>query len=147
MAIHRPIDPEEEFNASISLYKSSPITFYYGSSDINDKKKVFTSILSTLASKVSLKLEDPALKSAGIIVDTPAQFMEQGGFSTLTSAIDDLKGIPMFSANIALVNVILVIGNERLLSDLERKYPDRNMMSIIKLDKSGGVILHMLFHI
>jgi hypothetical protein len=32
-----------------------------------------------------------------------------------------------------------VIGNERLLSDLERKYPDRNTMNIIKLDKSGGV--------
>jgi hypothetical protein len=96
MAIHRPIDPEEEFNASVSLYKTSPITFYYGSSDINDKKKVFSSILSALASKVWLKLEDPTLKSAGIIVDTPSQIMDQGGFSTLTSAIENFKGIFLF---------------------------------------------------
>ena len=60
MAIHRPIDPEEEFSASISLYKTSPITYYYGSSDINDKKKVYSSLVTTLASKVEAKLQDPA---------------------------------------------------------------------------------------
>lgn len=37
------------------------------------------------------------------------------------------------------VNVVVVIGNERLLSDLQRNYPDANEMSIIKLAKSGGV--------
>lgn len=91
MAIHRPIDPEEEFNASVALYKTSPIAYYYGSSDITHNKKVYASLLSTLASKVLKKLEDPAVRPAGIIVDTPSQFMEQNGLSMLTTAIEDFK--------------------------------------------------------
>lgn len=93
MAIHRPIDPEEEFNASVTLYKSSPISFYYGSSDINDKRNVYSALLSTLAGKVAIKLEDPAIKPAGIIIDTPSQFIDQGGFPILTDAIDLFKSI------------------------------------------------------
>jgi hypothetical protein len=58
MAITRPIDPEEEFNASVSLYKTTPICYYYGSSDISDKKKVYSSLLSVLAKKVEEKLTD-----------------------------------------------------------------------------------------
>lgn len=58
MAINRPIDPEEEFNASVSLYKTTPICYYYGSSDISDKKKVYSSLLSVLAKRVEEKLED-----------------------------------------------------------------------------------------
>jgi hypothetical protein len=58
MAIHRPIDPEEEFNAPIALYKTSPIAYYYGSSDINDKKRVYASLISSLAQRVEVKLQD-----------------------------------------------------------------------------------------
>ena len=36
--------------------------------------------------------------------------------------------------------MILVIGNERLLSDLQRKYPDPNQMTVLKVPKSGGVV-------
>jgi hypothetical protein len=62
MAIHRPIDPEEEFNGSVSLYKTTPIVYYYGSSDIGDKKKVYSTLVSHLAGRVEKKLEDKDCK-------------------------------------------------------------------------------------
>lgn len=57
----------------------------------------------------------------------------------LTDAIQDFKGKFMVLIE---VNIILVIGNERLLSDLQRKYSSVESMTILKLNKSGGVIYH-----
>ncbi|KAJ3000162.1 hypothetical protein HDV02_000445 [Globomyces sp. JEL0801] len=128
MAIHRPIDPEEEFNASVSVYRTTPISYYYGTSVIFEKQKLYTSLISQLAETVELKLQDKSIKSNGLIIDTPSQFLEQGGFDILAEAIEKFK-----------VTIILVIGHERLLSDLHRKYPDKSTMTILKLNKSGGV--------
>jgi polyribonucleotide 5'-hydroxyl-kinase len=36
--------------------------------------------------------------------------------------------------------VIIVIGHEKLLSDLKRKYPNPSQMTILKVSKSGGVV-------
>ncbi|KAJ3306620.1 Cleavage polyadenylation factor subunit clp1 [Kappamyces sp. JEL0829] len=127
MAIHRPIDPEEEFNGTISLYKSSPITYYYGSSDIKDKKKVYLSLVASLAGKVKSKLNDKIVKSAGLILDTPAQFIDQGNFELLYEAMNEFE-----------IDVVLVIGHERLLSNLQQRYKDDPAVSIVKIAKSGG---------
>jgi hypothetical protein len=70
------------------------------------------------------------------VIDTPSQLMEKGGMDLLTDAIQDFKGIFLI---LKTVNVILVIGNERLLSDLQRKYSSVDSMTILKLNKSGGV--------
>jgi polyribonucleotide 5'-hydroxyl-kinase len=55
--------------------------------------------------------------------------MEHGGFDSLTDAVQKFK-----------VNVILVIGNERILSDLNRKYSSNSGITVLKIAKSGGVI-------
>lgn len=92
MAIHRPLDPEEDFNASASLYKTTPIAYYYGSSDISDKKKLYTTLVSVLAKRVEEKLTDKLVKHAGIIIDTPSKFMDQGGLDLLTETIQSFQG-------------------------------------------------------
>jgi hypothetical protein len=92
MALHRPIDVEEEFSATNSLYKSSPVVYYYGTTDILEKKHIYSSMLSELAQSVKRKLDDKLLKHSGIIIDTPSQFVEQNGYELLYKAIDEFDG-------------------------------------------------------
>ena len=37
------------------------------------------------------------------------------------------------------VNVIVVLGHERLYSDMARLYKERSGVNVVKLSKSGGV--------
>jgi polyribonucleotide 5'-hydroxyl-kinase len=128
MALHRPIDVVEEFSAATNLYKTSPIVYYYGTTDIQEKKHVYSSMLTELAKSVVKKLDDKLVKHAGVIIDTPSQFAEPSGSEMLYQAIDDFE-----------VNVILVIGHERLLSELQRKFAGSDI-TVLKLAKSGGVV-------
>jgi polyribonucleotide 5'-hydroxyl-kinase len=65
--------------------------------------------------------------SAGIIINTPCQFVETTGAEILDHAIEAFQ-----------VNVLVVMGHERLYNDLLKKYKDPEI-SILKLTKSGGV--------
>ena len=68
------------------------------------------------------------VKHSGVIIDTPSRLIEKDGLELLEGAIQDFE-----------VNIIIVIGNERLLIDLQRKYSQDSSISIVKLNKSGGV--------
>jgi polyribonucleotide 5'-hydroxyl-kinase len=93
MALHRPIDVEEEFSAVTNLYKSSPIVYYYGSTDITEKKHIYSSMLSELALSVKKKMSDKLLKHSGYVIDTPSQFVEEKGYGLLYEAIQEFDGI------------------------------------------------------
>jgi polyribonucleotide 5'-hydroxyl-kinase len=67
-------------------------------------------------------------RSSGIIVNTPYQFSEQAGQQMLLEAIEAFQ-----------ITVILVIGHERLYSDVHRRFRENEAISVIKLAKSGGV--------
>jgi len=69
------------------------------------------------------------VKHSGVIIDTPSRLIEKDGLELLEGAIQDFE-----------VNIIIVIGNERLLIDLQRKYSQDSSISIVKLNKSGGVV-------
>jgi polyribonucleotide 5'-hydroxyl-kinase len=74
------------------------------------------------------------VKYSGIIVDSSSQFVSN------PEVLE--KAIGYFDSNLQFntVNVLIVIGHERLLSDLQRKYTDNDQMKILKLAKSGGVV-------
>jgi hypothetical protein len=57
-ALNRPIDAEEEFGGSMHTYKTSPIAYYYGNSDILEKSKLYSSLLLELAAATNRKLQD-----------------------------------------------------------------------------------------
>ncbi|KAL2915818.1 Cleavage polyadenylation factor subunit clp1 [Polyrhizophydium stewartii] len=129
MVISRPISCEEEFGAPLTVMGTAPIVFYHGHTSPLEKPKLYDSIIKKLIQVVDKKLESPDHGSSGIIVDTPSQFAEPGGFEQLTEAIKAIKA-----------NVVFVIGYERLYSDLLRHFGAQSPVSVLKLNKSGGVV-------
>ncbi|KAI9208130.1 Pre-mRNA cleavage complex II protein Clp1-domain-containing protein [Polychytrium aggregatum] len=130
IAIARMIDAEDDFGASPTITNSTPYVLYYGQTSPTEKPIWYKTLLSNLAAVVSKKTEiDPEVRSSGIIIDSPSQFVESGGRDLLMHTITEFK-----------VNVILVIGHERMYSDLKQEFNDNSGISIIKLHKSGGVV-------
>ncbi|KAI9032248.1 Pre-mRNA cleavage complex II protein Clp1-domain-containing protein [Hyaloraphidium curvatum] len=126
--ITRVIDPEEDFSASAATTSLAPLVFYYGQTTPLDKPKLFSQQMTALADIVQKKLDvDAEVRTAGLIINTPSEFAEASGKDLLALAIKEFK-----------VNVLLVIGNERLHSELSRKY--KKGVSVVKLAKSGGVV-------
>ncbi|KAJ3298078.1 hypothetical protein HK104_011191 [Borealophlyctis nickersoniae] len=128
-AIARPIEVEDELGASPALTGTSPLAYYYGYPTIAEKPKLYSVLVSRLAQLAKRKLEDVEVRASGMIIDTPGEFAETAGYDLLTHAVDN------FGAN-----AILVLGHERLYSDLARRYKDNAAISVVKLAKSGGVV-------
>ncbi|TPX65304.1 hypothetical protein SpCBS45565_g05299 [Spizellomyces sp. 'palustris'] len=128
-AISRPIDVEEEFSASSATTGTSPLVYYYGYASALEKPKLYHALVERLAGVVSKKLDQVDVRSSGCIINTPRQFVDVDGYETLTHAIDQFG-----------VTAILVLGHERLYSELTKRFPNDSGISIIKLAKSGGVV-------
>ncbi|KAI8815289.1 Pre-mRNA cleavage complex II protein Clp1-domain-containing protein [Cladochytrium replicatum] len=127
-AITRMIDVEEEFSVSPYTTNTTPLAYYYGYDSPAGKPKLYRQLVSKLAAVVKRKLAHSGdARVSGIIMNTPHQFSDPEGFESLSHVIDDFE-----------VSAILVLGHERLYSDLNRKYSDR--IAVVKLMKSGGVV-------
>ncbi|KAJ3291651.1 hypothetical protein HDU79_002162 [Rhizoclosmatium sp. JEL0117] len=126
--ISRPIDIEEGLSGTPSSTGIQPLVYYYGYIDPNEKLKLYQKQVSLLAATVQSKLaSDPALRTAGVLIDTPSQFTENPAL--LSHAIEVWKP-----------SVILVVGHERVYSDLARQFQGSRDVSVLKLAKSGGVV-------
>ncbi len=127
--IRRPIDIQEGMNATPTLTGAPPLVYYYGYPSPLDKPKLYKLLIERLAAAVQSKLgaEDGPLKTAGCIINASSVLAESAGQEHLHHIITHFA-----------VSVVLVIGNERLYSELHRTYGDR--LALIKLAKSGGVV-------
>ncbi|KAI8905957.1 Pre-mRNA cleavage complex II protein Clp1-domain-containing protein [Gorgonomyces haynaldii] len=128
MVLARPLDVELDFSAPETFMLTTPLAYYYGYGSPLEKPVLYNSMVSSLASKVNMKMQDELVKSAGIIVDTPHQFSEPQGFDHLTHAIKQFQ-----------IDCVLVIGQERLYNDLMKHYPD-DKVTLLSMSKSGGVV-------
>lgn len=130
MVLARPLECEEEFGASTTMMGTTPVVYYYGHLSPFEKPRLYTALANQLASIVNKKLDkDNLIASAGLVIDSPSQFAETGGNELLMNVVDAFK-----------VNAILVIGHERMYSDLKRQYADNSGVTVLKLNKSGGVV-------
>ncbi|KAJ3056160.1 hypothetical protein HK097_007884 [Rhizophlyctis rosea] len=149
-SIARPIDVEDEFGASSATTGISPIAYYYGYPNITDKPRLYSMLTTRMGAVIKKKLEDPDARASGLIINTPSQFVESGGYELLENAVQAFDGDihcssgPELgvtdSATNNLANVILVLGHERLYSELTKKYKGQDHISVVKLAKSGGVV-------
>ncbi|KAI3402580.2 CLP1 [Candida oxycetoniae] len=108
-----------------------PLVKNFGFLDIGDNNKLFDYQIDKLGICVLSKLDsDVKCRSSGVIIDTPPLSIKD--FSTISSIIADFK-----------VDLVVVLGNEKLKIDLEKKLSHRisnNGLSIIKISKSPGVV-------
>lgn len=67
-------------------------------------------------------------RTGGYIINTPSHFSESLGYDILHQVVTVYK-----------VDIILVIQNERLYNDVQRRYAENSTIDVVKVDKSGGV--------
>lgn len=102
-----------------------PCMYFYGSTQITDNPKLYRRLLSRLAFAVNGRLAtmDDPLRS-GAIICTGADSEEY-----IAEIQEQFK-----------VNLVLVVGNERLHSSVSKHLKERPNCTVLKLPKSGGVV-------
>ncbi|KUJ16273.1 Clp1-domain-containing protein [Mollisia scopiformis] len=113
-----------------------PLCYYYGLGNPEDNTKLYKPIITRLALAATSRLtDDPAIKSTGMIIDTPGVISQgKGGFDLISHIVSEFS-----------VNTILVIGSERLHSEMLRRFSTYRTstgetITLVKLDKSGGCV-------
>uniref|UniRef100_A0A060T9K1 Polynucleotide 5'-hydroxyl-kinase GRC3 n=1 Tax=Blastobotrys adeninivorans TaxID=409370 RepID=A0A060T9K1_BLAAD len=116
-----------QVNGPALLHPKSPLVYYYGLETPQKNSKYFKHVASRLALGVQARLSaDKKVRESGIIIDTPGTGMSD---SAVSSVIADFK-----------VTVVVVVGNERLYSDLAKRYKEKTNLTVLKVPKSGGCV-------
>ncbi|KAJ1982454.1 Cleavage polyadenylation factor subunit clp1 [Dimargaris verticillata] len=126
------VDPVDEFSA-IGLDKTgemaAPLCFHYGFAASGDNPKLFRLLITKLASAVHARLKhDTASRQAGLIIDTGGT-IDPNSYDIIKECVDVFN-----------VTAIVILGHERLYSDMNRLYTNSSAISVVKLAKSGGVV-------
>ncbi|QSL64264.1 hypothetical protein MERGE_000420 [Pneumocystis wakefieldiae] len=129
------LDIENTFGSTLTTGPSQypsliTLSYYYGYDFPTYNLKFYKSLISRLgivcASKMS-EIED--VKYSGCIIDTSGIIDQSKGYDIINNIISDFS-----------VNVLIVLGSERLYSDMARKYDNKKGMHVVKLPKSGGCV-------
>lgn len=126
------LDVEDGWGQSYStgptlLHPKQPNVRYLGFDDIDKNMKFYKYNISRLGITACSRLEeDEKMNKSGIFIDTPALNIKN--IQLIEDIISDFE-----------VDHVLVIGNERLFIDLNKKL-NLNKISLIKVPKSGGCV-------
>ena len=119
----RPIDIEEGYS------NLDPLAYFYGHASLSENPKVFRKCMNQLALTIRHRcVEDRRANVAGLIVNW-CGWVEELGYELLLTAVDQFA-----------IDILLVVGHERLYIDLVREFKSRSNLYIAKLSKSGGVV-------
>ncbi|KAI1002617.1 mRNA cleavage and polyadenylation factor [Podosphaera aphanis] len=113
-----------------------PLCYFYGLGNPEDNAKVYKPVLTRLAlATMSRIADDKEIKHSGIIIDTPGVISQgKGGYDLISHIVSEFS-----------VNVILVLGSERLHSEMQRRFSSYKLstggsITLVKVDKSGGCV-------
>ena len=131
------MDVEEGFGTSPTSGPSPvpaklPLVYYYGLENPDGNERLYKSLVSRLALAVSSKLsENDANRISGCIIDTSGFIAQASGYDMVQHIAAEFQ-----------VDTLLVLGSERLYSDMCRRFQDRprNPVAVVKLQKSGGCV-------
>ncbi|KAG5418119.1 CLP1 [Candida metapsilosis] len=105
-----------------------PIVKNYGFTSVKENLDLFKYQISQLGITVVSRLEqDPQCRDSGIIVDTPPLGIKD--YPVIESIISDFR-----------IDLVVVLGNEKLTIDLKKKLSHKSNLQIVKLNKSPGVV-------
>eukprot|EP00127_Corallochytrium_limacisporum_P005295 Clim_evm26s202 gene=Clim_evmTU26s202 len=134
VVVTHPIDMSGFSNLSL------PLVYHYGDTAPGKNPDLYMHVCELLANAVDKRLEeDETLGPNGVIINT-CGWIEGLGKKQL-----------MELGSLFKANVIIVIDNERLTSELKRHYqklakesgdPKAKAVQVIRLPKSGGVVSH-----
>lgn len=128
------IDVEEGFGSSATTAASMgsstmPLAYYYGFENPNENVKYYKLITTQLSEVIKNRMAvDEECRNSGFIIDT-AGLIDNVGYDIIQHVIKEFD-----------VNVLVVLGHERLYSDMNRILSDNKRVTVVKLSKSGGVV-------
>lgn len=135
------VDVEEGWGSSPTSGPSPvpvklPLCYYYGLPSPEDNPKLFKPVVTRLALAATSRLQDDAkCRETGMIIDTPGVISQgKGGYELISHIVSEFS-----------VNIILVLGSERLHSDMIRRFSAHKTdsgeaITLVRLDKSGGCV-------
>ncbi|CAA93606.1 mRNA cleavage and polyadenylation factor clp1 [Schizosaccharomyces pombe] len=130
------IQDADGFGASTStgpthVLAKVPLVYNFGLDSPLDNPKLYKLSLSRLALAVHSRMsQSKDARVSGCLVDTSSiQENAEKYQDILHSIITDFR-----------INIIIVLGSERLYSSMKRKYADATWLSVVKVSSSGGCI-------
>lgn len=133
---------EESVFAEHGIVAKSPIVFYYGHTSVAENAEYLRRLIEQLAACVDKRLNvDPLARSSGLVINTCGWIDPGTGYNML-----------LLAARVLKVDTVLVMGHDRLLSDLRRDLggvspanggvtpTGDQAVNIVKLPRSGGVV-------
>ncbi|KAI0053854.1 Clp1-domain-containing protein [Auriscalpium vulgare] len=112
-----------------------PIVYWYGHSETKRNPLLLDRQIRNLGENVNERHEvDAEGRAAGLIVDTPSSFAA----SSSSSGADHRLMLIRACVDAFRINVILVVGHEKLNVEMQRTYGNR--INVVKIPKSGGVV-------
>ncbi|KAG7448081.1 uncharacterized protein BT62DRAFT_930162 [Guyanagaster necrorhizus] len=119
---------------SLSSNALLPLVYWYGHPETRKNPLLMDRLIRNLGENVRERQEnDPRGSAAGIIVDTPSSLGSGPASSTehrqrlIKACVESFR-----------INVILVVGHEKLNVEMQRTYG--SLLTVVKIPKSGGVV-------
>mmetsp|Transcript_7146 Transcript_7146/g.9944 ORF Transcript_7146/g.9944 Transcript_7146/m.9944 type:complete len:307 (-) Transcript_7146:477-1397(-) len=123
-----PVD--QQIGIDSSWTNRAPVVYYYGHTTPAKNKEIYKKLIGRVADAVEKRCQrNTAGKHSGVIINTSG-WVDGGGQELILSIAKKFK-----------VHVILVLGQEKLVSDLKSSEELRELeTTVVKLDTSGGVV-------
>ncbi|KAJ7744947.1 Pre-mRNA cleavage complex II protein Clp1-domain-containing protein [Mycena maculata] len=110
-----------------------PLAYWYGHTESKRNPLLMERIIRNIGENINDKYQvDLQGRTAGLIVDTPSSFAAGSG------STDDRQRLIKACVEAFKINVILVVGHEKLNVEMQRTYASR--LTVVKIPKSGGVV-------
>ncbi|KAF9532167.1 Clp1-domain-containing protein [Crepidotus variabilis] len=122
-------------NAPMSLASNTllPLAYWYGHPQTKRNPLLMDRMTRNLGENMNDRFElDPEGRASGLIVDTPSSY------ASGPSANDHRHKLINACIDAFKINVIVVVGHEKLNVEMQRSY-GANLM-VVKIPKSGGVV-------
>ncbi|KAH3669322.1 hypothetical protein OGAPHI_001443 [Ogataea philodendri] len=108
-------------------HQKQPLVKTFGLEKVSDNVKLYNYQVQQLGQSVRQRLDqDQKLKKAGVIIDTPAFTIKD--YDIIENIVNSFN-----------VNVLTIVGSERLLVDLKKKMQNP-AVTLLKLNKSSGCV-------
>ncbi|KAG6860579.1 Cleavage polyadenylation factor subunit clp1 [Termitomyces sp. Mi166 len=110
-----------------------PLVYWYGHADTRRNPLLMDRLIRNLGENVREKYDyDEEARVSGLVVDTPSSF------GAGTGATDHRHKLIKACVEAFKINVILVVGHEKLNVEMQRTYGSQ--LTVVKVPKSGGVV-------
>ncbi|KAF8633843.1 hypothetical protein AX15_001217 [Amanita polypyramis BW_CC] len=110
-----------------------PLVYWYGHSDVRKNPRLLERLIRNLGENVKDRFDNDAeSRVSGLIIDAPSSFASGHGVG------DPRHQLIRACVEAFNVNVIIVVGHEKLNVEMQRTYGSQ--LAVVKIPKSGGVV-------